>query len=59
MPRRYRHILQYKKEIIEMRNDGKCLRELAEVLGFTHNKMNEFKSSQEKREGHRRGATPQ
>ena len=32
MPREYRHIKEYEKEIIEMFNQGKTKREIAEKL---------------------------
>lgn len=32
MPRSYRHIGEYEKEIIEMYSKGKTLREIAEIL---------------------------
>ena len=44
MPREYRHIQEYEKEIIELWNQGKTLREIAERFGFTHKQVQEFKT---------------
>ena len=44
MARKYRHISDYENEIIEMWNDGKTLREIGEILGFTFNEMQDFKT---------------
>lgn len=43
MPREYRHIKEYEKEIIEMFNQGKTKREIAEKLGFTYEQIKGFK----------------
>ena len=44
MPRSYRQISQYEKEIIEFHNQGMILRAIAEKLGFTHKQVQEFKT---------------
>ena len=44
MPREYRHIKQYEKEIIELWEQGKTLREIAEMFGFTKKQVQEFKT---------------
>ena len=44
MPREYRHIEMYEKEIIELWEQGKTLREIGEQLGFTHKQVQEFKT---------------
>ena len=44
MPRSYRQISQYEKEIIELHNQGMTLRAIAEKLGFTHKQVQEFKT---------------
>ena len=44
MAREYRHIKEYEKEIIELWNQGKTLREIAERLGFTHKQVQELKT---------------
>ena len=50
MPRGYRHISNYEKEIIEMINKGKTLRQIAEILGFTHNQVQDFKTRYNKKQ---------
>ena len=42
MPREYRHIKQYEKEIIELKSQGLTQREIGERLGFTYEKIHEF-----------------
>ena len=44
MPRSYRNISMYEKEILELISQGKSLREIGEKLGFTHKQMRNFKS---------------
>ena len=44
MPREYRHIQQYEKEIIELWEQGKTLREIAEKFGFSKEQVQEFKT---------------
>ena len=44
MPREYRHIQQYEKEIIELWEQGKTLREIAEKFGFSKKQVQEFKT---------------
>ena len=44
MPREYRYIKQYEKEIIELWEQGVCLREIAERFGFTKEQVQEFKT---------------
>ena len=44
MPRSYRHIQQYEKEIIELFEKGKTLREIGEQFGFTRKQMRNFKT---------------
>ena len=44
MPREYRHIQQYEKEIIEQWEQGKTLREIADKFGFTKKQVQEFKT---------------
>lgn len=50
MPRSYRHIGEYEKEIIEMYSKGKTLREIAEILGFTHKQVQDFKTRYNKKQ---------
>ena len=45
MPRKYyRYIQQYEKEIIELWEQRKTLREIADMLGFTREQLQEFKT---------------
>ena len=44
MPRKYRHIQEHEKEILELRSQGMTLREIGEKLGFTHKEMRGFVS---------------
>ncbi len=44
MPREYRHIKLYEKEIIELWEQGKSFREIAEMYGFTKEQVQEFKT---------------
>ena len=42
MPREYRHIKIYEKEIFELREQGLSQRQIAEKLGFPYEKMHDF-----------------
>lgn len=42
MPREYRHIKQFEKEILELKSKGLTQREIAEKLGFTKYQIQEF-----------------
>lgn len=42
MSKKYRHIKQYEKEILELRNQGLTQREIAEGLGFSKDQVKEF-----------------
>ena len=42
MPREYRHIKMYEKEIFELREQGLSQRQIAEKLGFPYEKMHDF-----------------
>lgn len=42
MPREYRHISQYSKEIYELREKGLNLNEIGKQLGFTHEQERNF-----------------
>lgn len=39
MPREYRHIKQYEKEILELKAEGLTLREIGEKLGFSRKQI--------------------
>ena len=42
MPRSYRHIQQYTKEILELKEKGLTRKEIGEKLGFTAEQIHEF-----------------
>ena len=42
MPREYRHIQDYEKEILELRSQGKTRREICEKLGFSKKQIEGF-----------------
>ena len=42
MPRSYRHIQEYEKEILELREQGKTKREICNRLGFTMKQLTNF-----------------
>ena len=42
MPREYRHIQEYEKEILELRVQGKTRRETCEKFGFSMKQMENF-----------------
>ncbi len=42
MPREYRHIQEYEKEIIELKSQGYTLRAIGEKLGFTYKQVHNF-----------------
>ena len=42
MPREYRHISQYEREILELRDIGFTYREIGEKLGFRGSQIKEF-----------------
>ena len=50
MPRNYRHIQEYEKEILELISKGNTLREIGNKLGFTHNQMRDFKTRYNKKQ---------
>ena len=50
MPRKYRHFSGYENEIIEMWNNGKSLREIGNLFGFTHQEMKDFKTRYNKKQ---------
>ena len=50
MPREYRHIELYEKEIIQLWEQGKTLREISEQLGFSHKQVREFKTRYNKKQ---------
>ena len=42
MARSYRHIKEYEKEILELKSEGKTLKEIGEKYGFTYEQMHNF-----------------
>ena len=44
MARKYGHIELYEKEIIQLWEEGKSLREIGELLGFTLKQVQDFKT---------------
>ena len=44
MPRKYSHIQEHEKEMIELRSQGMTLRQIGEKLGFTYKEMRGFLS---------------
>lgn len=42
MPREYRHIKMYEKEIFTLKEQGYSQRQIAEKLGFPYKKMHDF-----------------
>ena len=50
MPRKYRHISDYEKEIIKMYEQGMSLRRIGERLGFTLKEMRDFKTRYNKKQ---------
>ena len=44
MPRSYRNISMYEKEILELISQGKSLREIGDQFGFSYEQMHNFKS---------------
>ena len=42
MPRSYRHISEYEKEILEMRSHGKSRKEICEKFGFSLKQLKDF-----------------
>ena len=50
MAREYRHIQEYEKEIEELMEQGKTLREIGNRLGFTYQQMQNFKTRYNKKQ---------
>ncbi len=42
MPRSYRHIKEYEKDILELKSKGYTLREIGEKYGFTYEQIHNF-----------------
>ena len=50
MPRGYRHIQDYEKEILELRTQGKTRREICEKIGFSIKQMENFITNYNRRQ---------
>jgi len=50
MPRKYRHIQEYEKEILEMRAEGKTRREICERFGFSIKQIENFITNYNRRQ---------
>ena len=50
MPRGYRHIQNYEKEILELRAQGKTRREICEKFGFSIKQMENFITNYNRRQ---------
>ena len=44
MPREYRHMQEYEREIIELYEKGLTLRKIGKKFGYTYKQMHEFKT---------------
>ena len=42
MPRNYRHIMQYEKEMMKLKNEGMTVREIGERFGLTYDQTHDF-----------------
>ena len=42
MSRSYRHIKEYEKEILKLKAEGKTLREIGQMYGFTYEQVQNF-----------------
>ena len=42
MPRNYRHIMQYEKEMMKLKEEGKTVREIGEIFGLTYEQTHDF-----------------
>ena len=42
MPREYRHIKQYEKELLDLRNQGLKYKEIADRMGFSKKQIEKF-----------------
>ena len=50
MPREYRHIQQYEKEILQLKEEGYTKREIGEKLGFNKEQIKNFLKRYRRRE---------
>ena len=59
MPRKYSHIQEHEKEIIELRSQGMTLRQIGEKLGFTYKEMRGFLSRYNRKQRKLAAGVPQ
>ena len=50
MPRKYRHVQEYEKEILQLKSEGKTRREIAERLGLTIKQIENFTTNYNRRQ---------
>lgn len=50
MPREYKHIKEYEKEILELKEQGLTLKEIGDRLGFTRKQVHNFMNSHYQRQ---------
>ena len=50
MPREYRHIKQYAKELLELKSQGLNLREIGDKFGFTREQVKEYFKRERRKE---------
>ena len=50
MPREYRHIKQYEKEIVELKKQGLTQREIGEKFGFSREQIKEYLKRERRKE---------
>ena len=50
MPRKYRHIQEYEKEILELKEQGLTLREIGERFGLSYEQVHNFISRHNERQ---------
>ena len=50
MPRKYRHIQEYEKEILELKEQGHTLREIGERFGLSYEQVHNFISRHNERQ---------
>lgn len=42
MPRKYTHIKQYEKELLELKKQGLTIKQIGEIFGLTYNQTHDF-----------------
>lgn len=50
MPRKYRHVQEYEKEILQLKSEGKTRREIAERLALTIKQIENFTTNYNRRQ---------